>query len=196
SETIHRDPRDCVRQREAFKSFLTSPEFMSFVRKHGMRTDLLAAMASEEEMQKLRKHLATQPHVTRLRRSIQQRTGTGPLPSFLEAMDADYRRNLRLVLYNDADRAQRDWLLDWHREHADDGLLTITLALGWTSFRSLEQFAQNHPHLTISPMASDDYAAGYGVTSLPAIITFPDDALIQRVQGLLPPEGDDDAQIE
>jgi hypothetical protein len=188
SESLRRDPAECDQQRETFKSFLTSPEFMAFVEKHGMRTDLLAAMASKEELEKLRRHLASQPHATALPRAIQQRSNQAPVPGFLRDMGAEQRRNLRLVLYDDADSHQREWLLRWHAAHADDPYLTIVVAQGWSSFGAIERFAESHPEITISPIASDDYAAGFGVTALPAVITFPDDDHIHRIEGLIPVE--------
>lgn len=190
SESRKRDPQEIIDQREAFKDFLVSPEFMAFVERNGMRTDLLAALAGEEELNKLKQHLSTQPHVTKVQRGLVQTSGEGPLPSFIEGIGAEQRRNLRLVVYNDADSQQREWLLRWHDEHQDDPYFNFAIAIGWTSFNALKRFAQEHPELGISPVPSDDYATAFGVTALPAVVTFPADDRIHRVQGLLPPPTD------
>jgi len=177
-----RDSQLIAEEQEALRRFLHAPELKAAVLS-------LAGACQDTQAQWLRARLAqcrqaydSREQTTALPCSHHPTHEVVALPSWAWGLPLPLRASTQVLIFDDRDPAQRQWVL----AHAhDDQRLSYAYCTGWTSGDDRDRFWKEHPMLGIHPVASDQFAVSYGITSYPALVRF-DLETMELTQGLEP----------
>jgi len=169
-----RDSQLIADDQEALRRFLHSPE----LRADAIR---LAGACDARTQAALRAHLAawqedycTREQTTALPCSSGVMHAVLPLPSWAWGLPLTARDATQVLIFDDRDPRQRQWVLD--QAHAP-GRLSYAYCTAWRSGDDRDRFWKDHPLLGIHPVASDQFAVFYGVTAYPAQVRFASDTM-------------------
>jgi hypothetical protein len=175
-----RDPALILEEQDDFRRFLRSPELTAAllgVERHGAakETELLRARMAAWHLD-----YATREQCTAFPRSDRLLHDCVPLPLWAWGVPMEIRRAAQILIFDDRDPAQRDWVLDHCHE---DGRLSFAYCTGWRSGDDRDAFWKRHPVLEIHGIATDQFPVFYGVSQYPARIRF-DATTMDVVQGM------------
>jgi len=164
-----RDSQLIDADQEALRRFLHSPE----LRADAIR---LAGSCAARTQEALRAHLAawqedyaTREQATALPCGSHVAHAVLPLPPWAWGLPLTARAATQVLLFDDRDPRQRQWVLD--QAHTP-GRLSYAYCTAWRSGDDRDRFWKEHPLLGIHPVASDQFAVFYGVTAYPAQVRF------------------------
>jgi hypothetical protein len=103
-----------------------------------------------------------------------------PLPIWAWGIPLDIRMSTQVLVFDDRDPAQRQWVLAAGR---DAERMTFAYCTGWRSARDRDEFWRANPGVTIHPVATDQFSQFYCLTRYPARIRFAAESM-EIVQGL------------
>lgn len=183
SETIHRDPAHCDKERRDFREMRRSDAFKEWFKRRGLETGKLDLWAGKKELDKQRAYLKNYGHGT----ALEQRAGSDERQvrlddAILSAVPYITRKGMRMVFYDDRSPEQRAWLRKWWPKR-EQNKLDLVVASAWLTEKEVEVFSKS-TGIPIAVFPNDSYPIQYGVRQLPAVIVFPNETDAHVREGL------------
>lgn len=172
-----RHPQLIDEEREAMMRWIKSPEFI-------LRMSRLQQMAEAHEKDFIQKVISqwwleykTLEQQTKFQRRIGRIIDEHPLPPWAWGIPLDIRGSIQIILFDDRDPVQRQFVLDRSRE-ANGQRYTVAFCTGWKNGEDRDVFWREHPGIgQFAPLGTDDIVSYYQVADYPAVIQFGEETM-------------------
>ncbi len=177
-----RDPELIREERDGLRRWLKSPEVVSRYLRLSLLAEAKEQSLLEERLAEWHEDYTRREQPTAFPRQIRRTHDVVPLPVWAYGIPPDIRRSVQVLIFDDRDPAQRQWVTATGRAAQ---LMTFAYCTGWRSGQDRDDYWHDRPGVPIHPVATDQFAVFYGVTAYPARIVFGDETM-DVVQGLDP----------
>jgi hypothetical protein len=159
-------------EQESLQRWLHSPELLGRLSELSAHCRDAQSALLREQMTRWQIAYATFEQPTGIARADHVSFCERELPQWAYGLPLSIRVSTQIVIFDDRDPIQRDWVLDRAKQAER---MTVAICTGWRSGDDRDAFWRTHPGVTMSPVATDLFAEFYGVTAYPACIRFTQD---------------------
>jgi hypothetical protein len=164
-----RDSAMIVDEHDSLRRFLHAPEFKAEMIQLAKACQQTQKRWLREHLERLRVEYCQREQSSALPVSERQLHEVLPLPCWAFGLPMSVRDSTQILIFDDRDPRQRSWVL---RHAHDQDRLSYAYCTAWTSGDDRDRFWKEHPMLGIHPVATDQFAQFYGLTSYPALVRF------------------------